>query len=309
MQKFISWVKTHQAETALGAVAIVIVGLAAITTLSNSKPSLLGLKLRPMTQQAAYYCTNNLYCSDAEPVVRDLDIQAKFQNGKVGESYMTTVNTIGRSNYECTLTLAGVKPPVFGASLEPNHLSQSTQTGSKNSIIRSFGYVFYATPKQAGDYDVTITGVCNPLAGDGPSRFIEKTFQWKVLNPVTPPQGELDIKATFTEGTVGRDYMTNVTTVNGSTSGVYVCNLNLENVAPEVKTARLVPSPQLGGPVNREVRAEFRATPDRAGNYSVVLSASCNPRGDLKIKSIYVKKTFKWRVGNSPSADTATNKK
>lgn len=225
------------------------------------------------------------------PVTGDLDITGTFPDGKGGEVYTTNVQTLNAAGKSCTFGKVTVEPAVNNPIITPvNTLIETDETMG----------TFSATAQTPGLYSVTIPVTCSSLTGIGPARTAQKIFKWRV-NGFGPTPTELTISANFTEGKVGQEYSTNVSTVNGSAN----CTLTLKEVKPPITGAILAQKNNATGSIlpSPEKSATFVATPKTAGEYLVTISAECPPLvGDGATK--YVEKQFNWKVTDGGTTST-----
>ncbi len=218
----------------------------------------------------------------------DMSIEGIFSNGIAGQDYEASV-VLKNPQGSCLLTLISVTPQVAGAGLFANERIPSSPDRN---------YIFKAKPASGGDYTVKVQANCDPLVGDGKSTTIEKDFPWIVLMYPIDPVEPVGIVANFTDAQVGQQYTTPVTS-DSTRGGIYTCSMSLVKIVPDVKGATLtrVKSTDLSKPMTYN----FVATPTVAGTYKVTVGLTCNPTGDIKIKSTYTEKEFTWKVIASPT--------
>lgn len=125
-------------------------------------------KITSLYKEKEFTWVVNAATVEPVPISNQLGINATFANAKVGQAYTASVSTVnGASN--CNLALVNVNPAIAGAMLD--QVSNVGGNPSSSAIA-----AFRATPTTAGTYTVKISATCPPLVGDGPTRFVEKTF-------------------------------------------------------------------------------------------------------------------------------------
>lgn len=208
------------------------------------------------------------------------DISGSFPNGQTNKAYSTTLSTLNANGAACSFSIKSLKPDVPGASLSRVENIAATQETSVQ---------FNATPTAAVNHAVMIAVNCPSINGK-PALTAEKEFRWIVTEGIiVPPSSELSLKATFPDGKAKQAYSENIQTVNGGTN----CTIGLVSVTPTIAGAKITTSTNVQG--SGQANGLFEATPQTAGTYQVIASATCPPTvGDGKTR--YVEKSFTWKV-------------
>ena len=210
--KALEWVKSHKLQSVAGLIMVVIIVLVGTVMVTGQKIPFFGLQLNPLYQQAN--CPppiDIIYDKDGQPIIDEsmfpncggggggvdperITISGTFAEGKVGVPYTQAFSVDSVNAGPCTWSVVSIVPKLDGADF------MFTEGGPGTTAT------FRATPTVEGTYQVTIKVVC----GDGRPQTTQ-VLPWKVGAATS---GSADITATFSNGTVGQEYTTNVKTSN-----------------------------------------------------------------------------------------------